>query len=1160
MRQYRHAGMLVQMRRALVQLMVVGLVALAAAAVAPAAWAEPVSQPITSWAWPADTMVYDPSAQQLTLASAQEVTRQQDWLADTQSNASLVASPDGTVVWRLQGSTARALPSGAAVDLSSVCGSSGVEPRAVATQDGRMWAVCGSRIVTAAPTGLAQQVSTQSVAIVPLFGFVARQAPYVYGLGRGDANTPCAASQPYYLCWVEYNTSASPLAVNAQETVNLQGLLGNSGISAVTVFNGDAYFLNPGFGFVRVWLSGPNQYAWLSFDRNRSPRWARWQPDFDPNARTIRAIFFGGSSVWVVADTELRVMSANGMLTQRILTYPSGLQARAAAAGASSLAWVTTDRGTTLLYRTTAGQEALVGQSTVLPVDVMVSNLVPFNTGADFTMLIAPVPCASGSGRCVVQAGSTPRYASAGVAAVSPVFTGLVMTGPLVYKVLDQLVADVTQPPGTEIRWALSFDRGATWQVYQSGAWQALSGLSALATAGMPTSTLAALSRASLGSWADRPFQVAVALVANADRSAAPGLRALRAEFGLYEAPTASGLSCPPETAFGVAVTCTVTATAPLGTVQYAWTVTPSATVVAGSGQTVTLTPRRVEPVSVTLAVSLQEDPTRTAAPLTATIAVTPPVVRLALACPADRVGRRQELVCDAILTGSTGSPQVRWNVGDGVGQTENGGLRLKVRWPTLGQKSVSAVAALAEAPEYTATASAPVEVVGWQKPSLRITGPAKIVRGTVAAFQGVAALPKGAFPGTVEIRWDVLGQSSAGPVLNLSGERVGKLLVTAKAVIVEANGDPDAESDPAQLELTVTPRPKPQVTLRGPRFAVEGFPLTIEAKVKSPSPVTLEWTLPDGSRQTGLTRLTYTPQAGGSVQVVQVRAIPGADAIEDEIGSASLSYPVLTYTFPTFVLERRGDRDPSVPYTVAFKLTGNVKDAPGAVFTYAWDFGDGTTLTGAKSGVTHVYRAPGTYRLSVTVSDQAGHRQTLTDEVVAEPAQPIKIALAVTPSNKFLKAPLTLKVRPTVTGLKGDKITTYEWRLNGVVVSRAPLGVFTLPEPGEAQLSLRVGTQQQQTAEASLPVTVTANQPPTCSVSQQASLFRAKQIRLAAACLDTDGRIKGYRWDLGDGRVVENRAIVVATYDEPGTYHVTLTATDDNGATAEVSETVMIN
>ncbi len=67
---------------------------------------------------------------------------------------------------------------------------------------------------------------------------------------------------------------------------------------------------------------------------------------------------------------------------------------------------------------------------------------------------------------------------------------------------------------------------------------------------------------------------------------------------------------------------------------------------------------------------------------------------------------------------------------------------------------------------------------------------------------------------------------------------------------------------------------------------------------------------------------------------------------------------------------------------TCTFDGTGS-SDADGTVTGWSWAFGDGTTGTGSRPQ--HVYTSPGTYPVSLTVTDEDGGTATATAEVVIE-------------------------------------------------------------------------------------------------------------------------------------------------------------------------------
>src|SRR5690606_4318952 len=60
-------------------------------------------------------------------------------------------------------------------------------------------------------------------------------------------------------------------------------------------------------------------------------------------------------------------------------------------------------------------------------------------------------------------------------------------------------------------------------------------------------------------------------------------------------------------------------------------------------------------------------------------------------------------------------------------------------------------------------------------------------------------------------------------------------------------------------------------------------------------------------------------------------------------------------------------------------------------------------------------------------------------------------------------------------------------------------------------------------------------------------------------ASSDPDGTVVGHSWDFGDGSDPVEGATATHTFDEEGTYTVTLTVTDDEGATDTDTATVTV-
>ncbi len=89
--------------------------------------------------------------------------------------------------------------------------------------------------------------------------------------------------------------------------------------------------------------------------------------------------------------------------------------------------------------------------------------------------------------------------------------------------------------------------------------------------------------------------------------------------------------------------------------------------------------------------------------------------------------------------------------------------------------------------------------------------------------------------------------------------------------------------------------------------------------------------------------------------------------------------------------------------------------------------------------------------------------------------------------------------------------------------------------------------------------VVVPANVPPTAAFNWVQGTLSVPMIYFDAyASSDSDGEIASYAWDFGDGASLTGmERFPVHNYNHPGTYTVTLTVTDDDGATDSVSHEV---
>ena len=272
-----------------------------------------------------------------------------------------------------------------------------------------------------------------------------------------------------------------------------------------------------------------------------------------------------------------------------------------------------------------------------------------------------------------------------------------------------------------------------------------------------------------------------------------------------------------------------------------------------------------------------------------------------------------------------------------------------------------------------------------------------------------------------------------------------------------------------------------------------------------------------------------------------------------------------------------------SAPLTVQFtdKSTGNPT-------MWNWDFGDGpipmddVSCSGGSCGnianPTHTYREPGTYTVTLTASNQQGCTDTISKSqfVVVVPACNIKADFIANPTSG--SAPLTVQFTDKSTG----NPTMWNWDfgdgpipMDDVSCSGGSCGNIANPthtyrEPGTYTVTLTASNQQGCTDTISKSQFVVVV--PACSIKAD---FIANPTSGSAPLTvqftdKSTGNPTMWNWDFGDGPIpmddvscsggsCGNIANPTHTYREPGTYTVTLTASNQQGCTDTISKSQFV-
>jgi PKD repeat protein len=233
--------------------------------------------------------------------------------------------------------------------------------------------------------------------------------------------------------------------------------------------------------------------------------------------------------------------------------------------------------------------------------------------------------------------------------------------------------------------------------------------------------------------------------------------------------------------------------------------------------------------------------------------------------------------------------------------------------------------------------------------------------------------------------------------------------------------------------------------------------------------------------------------------------------------------------------------------------------DSDGRIQSRSWDFGDGGVSDHRDES--HTYASAGTYPVRLTVTDDDGASHTAEHAVTVD-------APNQRPSAQFTWTCNNLDCQFIDQSTDDGTVASWRWDFDDSgSESTAQSPQHTFSEAGTYRVRLDVEDNEGESSRIEQDVTVSEpppppNQPPTAAFSPTSCTTGQPCQFSSEGSNDSDGSIVGWAWNFGDSGSPDNASSSENpshTYALAGTYPVSLSVTDDDGATTTASGDVVV-
>ena len=382
-------------------------------------------------------------------------------------------------------------------------------------------------------------------------------------------------------------------------------------------------------------------------------------------------------------------------------------------------------------------------------------------------------------------------------------------------------------------------------------------------------------------------------------------------------------------------------------------------------------------------------------------------------------------------------------------------------------------------------------------------------------------------------------GTVSWTPVGNATG--TSTITVTA----TDSGGATDTES----FVVTVTGVNDPPVADAGGAVSgSEGSPITVNGSGSSDidnAITTYAWDCDNnGSYETSSSSATNTCTFNDNgTYTIGLRVTDASGATDTGTTTATVSNVAPVISSASY---GTGNEGSPVSFSVAFTDAGAAD-----THSFLWNFGDSTTSSAASP--THTYADDGSYTVTVTVTDDDGGADTDTGTAVVGNVAPT--ITSVTAPDGMEGAPIAFSVSATDPG--ADTIT-FTWDFGDSGSATGASASHTYVDNGTYTVTVTANDGDGGT-DSQTETVVVGNVAPVITSTSFGSGIEGDPIPFNVTWTDSSSAdTHTVNWNFGDSSS-GNGASPTHAYADDGGYSVTVTVTDDDGASDSVTGTAVI-